>query len=176
MKRVVIALAGILILVGITSIVFLNKNRSEGTQEQPQPTISDSQDSTVGHRASFAIFTNGLKRSFTAAMYHNLSDAAYIQADNPNIVLVTKKGVTWGDFFDTLPFKLTQECLTTGTGQILCSDESSTLKFYLNGKRANDLLDKEIQDGDAALITYGSENEAQIQKQLEQVANPNTSD
>ena len=171
MKRVVIALVGILILIGLTSIVVLN-NRRESTQEQPQPTIPDSQDSTVDQSASFAIFTNGLKRNFTAAMYHNLSDAAYIQADNPNIIHVKKQGVTWGDFFDTLPFKLTQECLTTGTGQTFCSDESGTLKFYLNGKRVNNLLEKEIQDGDAALITYGSENEAQIQKQLEQVISP----
>lgn len=33
----------------------------------------------------------------------------------------------------------------------------------------DDLLSKEIQDGDRALITYGNENEKQIENQFQQV-------
>lgn len=45
----------------------------------------------VDYRASFAIFTNGLKRTFTAAMYHNQSEEVYIESSNPSIVFVKKK-------------------------------------------------------------------------------------
>ena len=58
----------------------------------------------VNKKASFAIFTNGTFRLFTAAMYHNLSEDVFIQADNPNIVHVKKTGITWDVFFKTLPF------------------------------------------------------------------------
>ena len=123
----------------------------------------------VDYKASFAIFTNGIFRVFTAAMYHNLSADVFIQADNPNLVHVKKSGVTWDDFFKTLPFKLTKDCLTTGTKETFCSGQNGTLKFYLNGVEDKDLLDKEIKAGDRALITFGAEDEVQIQKQLKQV-------
>lgn len=132
---------------------------------------SSSQDS-VDYQAGFAIFTNGFFRIFTASMYHNLSKDVYIQADNPNITHVKKRGVTWDDFFKTLPFKLTTDCLITGTKEMFCTNENVSLKFYLNGVKINELLVQEIQEGDRVLITYGNENEEQIQNQLRQVVNP----
>jgi len=44
----------------------------------------------VDKQASFAIFTNGTFRVFTAAMYHNLSPNAYIEASNPNVIQIKK--------------------------------------------------------------------------------------
>ncbi|MCH7951223.1 hypothetical protein IH980_00600 [Patescibacteria group bacterium] len=136
------------------------------------PQESPTTQADVDRLAGFAIFTNGLYRVFSAAKYHNLSPDVYIEAKNPNIIQVKKSGITWNDFFKTLPFKLTKECLTTGTGETFCTSGNQTLKFYLNGVETEDLLDREIQDGDRALITYGSENEAQIQQQLNRVPNP----
>lgn len=123
----------------------------------------------VDHKASFAIFTNGTFRVFTAAMYHNLSPDVFIQTDNPNIVHVKKKGVTWYDFFKTLPFKLTKDCLTTGTGETFCTGENGTLKFYLNDIKEDDLLSKIINSRDRALITFGNESEDEVKQQLQKV-------
>lgn len=125
------------------------------------------------YKASFAIFTNGTFRVFTVAMYHNLSEDVFIQADNPNIVHVKKNGITWNDFFKTLPFKLAKDCLTTGTGETFCNNGQASLKFYINGVKTDDLLEKEIKNGDRTLITYGSESDVEIQRQIEKVANPN---
>jgi len=124
----------------------------------------------VAKQAFFAIFTNGTFRVFTASMYHNLSEDVFIQADNPNTVHVKKSGITWDTFFKTLPFSLTDECLTTGTKETFCTNQNSTLKFYLNGVRNDDILNKEINDGDEMLITYGSEHEEQIQRQLDRLS------
>jgi len=174
----------IVLLFGAASIIFLKKpatttrkigqtNLQPATTQIPEKSVNYREES-INFRAGFAIFTNGLNRSFTASMYHNLSDNAYITSDNPNIVLVKKPGITWGEFFDTLPFNLSKDCLTTGTGQTFCTGEGGTLKFYLNGRLTKDLLSRQINDGDRALITYGNENENQAQIQLQQVPNPST--
>lgn len=128
----------------------------------------------VNYKASFAIFTNGALRDFSFAKYHNQSKDVYITAENPNIIYVKKKGITWDDFFKTLPppMELSSNCLTTGTGQKLCTNENSSLKFYLNGQRDDNVLSKEIKNGDQALITYGNESEEKIKEQFQKIPNP----
>ncbi len=106
--------------------------------------------------ASFEIYTQGTKRIFTAAMYHNKSPNAYIENPDPSVVHVTKPGITWVDFFETLPFTLTKECLVTGTGQTFCNSATEKLHFFLNGTESSDALDLRIQPGDALRVTYGN--------------------
>lgn len=119
--------------------------------------------------ASFAIFTNGALRDFTNPRYHNQSKDVFIQSDNPNIIYVKKKGITWNDFFKTLPMQLSKDCLITGTGQKFCTNEDGSLKFYLNGQRDDNVLSKEIKNGDQALITYGNESEEEIKEQFQKI-------
>src|SRR3989338_8854230 len=147
-------------------------------QKQPEKislkkTVSDlmgiKKEEDVDYKASFAIFTNGTFRVFTTAMYHNLSDNVFIQADNPNIVHVKKSSLTWNNFFETLPFKLTRDCLTTGTGETFCTGQSGSLKFYLNGILDDEVLGKTIKPSDKVLITFGNKDDTQIQKQLQKV-------
>ncbi len=119
--------------------------------------------------ASFAIFTNGTFRVFSASMYHDLSDDVFISAENPNIVRVKKTGITWGDFFSTLPMEISSQCLTTGTGQTFCSDSTQTLKFYINGELDANALNRIINAGDQLLVSYGEENDSEIENQLNQI-------
>ena len=124
------------------------------------------------NKSAFAIFTNGTFRPFTALMYHNLSPYAYITAENPNVVIIEKEGIMWKDFFNSLPFELTKDCLTTGTRQTFCTGKSGVLKFYLNGGRDDDLLVRTINDGDKALVTFGPEEEPNLEFQLSQIPDP----
>lgn len=138
-----------------------------GSMQTSLPATSQSQ---VNYIASFAIFTNGTLRIFTDPKYHNRSADVFLQSQNPNVIQVRKAGITWGDFFQTLPLKLTSTCLTTGTGQTFCSNQQGTLKFYLNGTLAKNFLETEIKNGDGALITFGNETEVEIAKQLKQIS------
>lgn len=117
----------------------------------PTPT-SQKQEADI--RASFTIVTGNITRNFKAEKYHNQSPDVYIESVDPAIVHVKKIGITWDDFFKTLPMKLTKDCLITGDGETLCNGQVGTLKFYLNGIQAPDLLDRQIKDGDKALIQY----------------------
>ncbi|MBI4009511.1 hypothetical protein HY357_04705 [Candidatus Roizmanbacteria bacterium] len=167
---VLITIFIILVIFGLSVLLSKGQSKSVSLMKESLDVSPTAQgDKVVDHKASFAIFTHGTFRIFTAAMYHNLSEDVFIQADNPNIVHVKKAGTTWDDFFKTLPFKLTKSCLTTGTGETFCNGQNGTLRFYLNGVKTDNLLDTEIQNGDKTLISFGNENEDIVQKQLQQI-------
>lgn len=174
-KRIVI-----LVLVGIVAVISLffflrPKPESEEKLNDTRTTLITSVQQVgenLPYTASFAIFTNGTFRIFSASMYHNLSSEVFIEAKNPNIVNVTKKGITWNDFFSTLPMKLTKQCLTTGTGQTFCTNNQGELKFYINARKDDEALNKIIQPGDKLLVSYGTESDEELDSQFAQIPNP----
>lgn len=157
--------------VAVGGYFFFGANTKEVPPSQTPSPQATATPVAVDDRAGFAIFTNGTFRIFTAAMYHNRSENVFIQADYPNVIHVKKADTTWNDFFQTLPMKLTKECLTTGTQQTFCTGKNGTLKFYINGTYHKDALDKKINHGDGLLVSFGNESEELIQKQLQQVPN-----
>lgn len=162
-RKILFWITIVLIVGGLMFALTRQQNIRDIARAIPTPLSQDKADYT----ARFAIFTHGTFRIFSAAMYHNLSPEVFIQSNNPNIVRVKKNNLTWNDFFSTLPFKLTKQCLTTGEGEQFCTGNEGTLKFYLNGKRDDDMLNRIIQPRDAVLVSFGNENGEQIRKQLE---------
>ncbi len=161
----------ILCIIGLSGIIvsrFFSSQSSPANIILPSPTLFPSPSVFNEQTARFAIFTNGVRRLFFATMYHNKSKLAYIEASDPSRVHIRQKGITWNDFFQTLPMKLTQDCLTTGTKETFCTNANESLKFYLNGTRDDTALEKEINHGDTLLISFGSETESQIQNQLKE--------
>lgn len=149
---------------------FMSPTPQESVEvENPAPKIKD-EESVVDYHASFLIFTNGTRRIFTNSKYHNLSQDVYIEASKPAVVHVKKPGITWGDFFKTLPMQVTSDCLITGDGEKLCNLDTRALKFFINGKQVEDFLAQEIKDGDWAMISYGAQSQAQIDSQLLQAS------
>lgn len=126
---------------------------------------------SIDLQAGFAIFTEGTFRVFTAAMYHNQSEDVFITADNPNALTVKRSGITWGDFFGTLPMKLDATCLMTGTGRTFCTTEAKRLRFYINEIEDPLALGREIGQGDRLLVTYGSKNDSVLYSQFDRIPN-----
>lgn len=154
----------VLLLIGLASYVFYNNSLNKASEQPGDLKVEEK----ANYKASFIIFTNGTLRDFSEPKYHNRSEGVFITAENPTQILVKRKGITWNDFFKTLPapMKLTKDCLYTGTGQEFCNGEAGSLKFFLNGVRDENFLSREIQNGDKALISYGNETESQLQAQL----------
>lgn len=137
----------VIIVVFLTSLLFLFRTNSK---------VKNTADEKVNITASFTIITDRVTRSFKAGKYHNKSPDVFITSGDPSIVYVKKRGITWNDFFKSLPMKLTKECLTTGDGETFCDGKSGTLMFYPNDIEDKDLLDKEIKQGDSILIKFTS--------------------
>lgn len=152
MKVVIFVFAAATIL--LIGFLLLNNSQTQTTIQNtptPSPIFSDKK---VDAKASFTIITGSITRSFKAEKYHNLSPDVYIEASDPTVIYVKKAGTRWADFFKTLPMKLTKACLTTGDGETFCDGKDGSLKFYLNDLEDKDLLDKEIKEGDKALIKF----------------------
>lgn len=162
MNRVII-LSLILLILGLTGITFLMIDNARKNIISVANTKSpvEQEDSTnfTPFTASFKIYTNGTKRDFSSPKYHNLSKDVYITSQNPETIHVQKAGITWHDFFQSLPqpFKLTSTCLTTGTGQNFCMTSDNNLVFYLNKTPSPRLLLDEIQPGDTLTIVFGND-------------------
>ncbi len=152
MRKVVIIGFVFLLFVVVWNILKISKNppannsKAEPTQEEK----SVFQEFTAG----FEITTNGTKRIFTSPMYHNLSNDVYITAKDSSVVYIKKPNIAWQDFFDTLPMKLTKECLTTGTKQTFCTDSSGKLQFFINEQEIPRALEKEINPNDYLKVIY----------------------
>lgn len=154
----------ILILGAILNFYILKDQQKVINKITPKPTVV----SIVNKKASFLIFTNGTKRIFTDSKYHNKSEDVFITSENPSIINIRKEYITWGDFFKSLPspMKVEKTCLHTGTGQTFCNDHSNSLKFYLNGKLEENILEKQINSGDKLLISFGPAEDPEIKNQL----------
>ena len=146
----------IVVFISISGFILFSKPQT--TKTLVQTTTFTQEDEKVnppaGGKASFTVVTGTTTRSFKAEKYHNQSPHVYIESLDPTIVHVKKTGITWEDFFKTLPMRLTKDCLITGDSETLCNGKSGTLKFYLNDTETPNLLDKEIRDGDKALINF----------------------
>ncbi len=113
-------------------------------------------ESGVSFTANFEIEANGIKRNFSRGMYMNLSKDVYIESpESSSVVHVKKEGVTWNDFFKTLPMSLTKDCLVTGTKEEFCSNETKKLKFFINDLESPDALDQIIKQDDKLKVEYG---------------------
>lgn len=150
----ILGLIGLCILIGS---VFLFSNpkgvlKTQGSDEliptSPTPT-------KTSFTASFEIITLGTKRVFTQSMYHYQSPRVYIEDRDPSTIHVNDLGVTWGDFFDTLPLTLNQSCLITGNKETYCNNEQNKLSFILNNTNTPKSLEMEIRSGDHLIVRYG---------------------
>jgi hypothetical protein len=159
----------LLLIISVFIFAFFSLNGKPQSSNPSSPTIPpiESQVSIdVNYKARFAIFTNGLKRDFSNAMYQELSDDVYISSLDPSVIIVRKPGSTWQDFFNTLPFELTKECLVTGDNQTFCANENETLKFYINGEKNDSLLSLPINNSDMLIVSFGPQNDPQLPSQL----------
>ena len=139
----------IIVIIGALGLYLIGGRQATKLISPPSPTPK-----VVDYVASFEIVTLGTKRDFSDPKYHNINDYAYLSALDPQFVHLKKEGVTWQEFFDSLPMKLTKECLTTGTGQVFCTNDTKRLIFTLNYLEDANALDKEITPGAKLLVEY----------------------
>ena len=159
MRKIILIAISIAVIAGLALFFFKGKQNLSTLTTAPTSIIEQTTPTQFAEKvdiiASFEIYTFTTKRIFTASMYHNLSEDVYITADDPSVIHVKKNGITWADFFATLPMQLTRDCLITGTKQTFCNDSEGTLRFFINEAENPDALDEIINEGDALRITYG---------------------
>jgi hypothetical protein len=165
---VIVLVIGVSVLVVHASAAQNEQHRLAILAQQTRETAM--QNAKQPYTARFLIFTNGTKRILSSNGYLLQWPYAYLRSDGPTVIHVAKQGVHWQDFFQSLPLTLTAQCLGISQIQQFCTEGENTLKFYLNGVKQDNLLSLEIHDGDRLLISYGAENQVELNDQLVQLA------
>ncbi len=78
-------------------------------------------------------------------------------------------GLTLADFFSSLGFLLTNDCLTTDNERNFCSDENGELMMFVNNERVMDIVSYIPQDEDRILIYYGNPSDEDLILYLESI-------
>jgi hypothetical protein len=139
--------------------------------------VASNHDETHYH-ANVAVFINGQKQDFKGPQYYQEISACdehasplgrvHLHDENPGLVHVHDTVVTWADLFTNLGWSLTNTMLYDGH-KAYVNDESGKLTFILNGKQTRSIANEVIGDQDHLLISYGSEDDATLQKEFAEV-------
>ena len=129
------------------------------------------------HRhVDFKLYVLGNPMDFSVSKFQVRHEAVHFENRDGDVLHTHATGITLGYFFQTHGMKIDNECLTLDTGNEYCSDGKADLKIFVKsgGIDWEQVLypaDYAFQDLDKVLITYGTEDEEGIKKQMDSVTN-----
>lgn len=134
--------------------------------------------------ADFKVYINSQALDFSdkdhmGRVRKNLPVSSFMHVDSGSpapektgdILHMHATGVPLGLFFKSIGMKLEKDSFILDNGWVLKNENGNTLKFYLNGKKADSLENYVFQDLDKILISYGQENDPDIERQLGTMTN-----
>ena len=75
-------------------------------------------------------------------------------------------GIPLWIFFNSIGMDFNKDCIILENKEKFCNDSNKKLKFYVNGELNNEFENYAFNDLDKILISYGDENEEEINNQL----------
>lgn len=140
--------------------------------------------------ADFAVYLEGEKLDFSAAKYmsglstdetthdeegEHLHKYFHLHDGIGHVIHQHKPDLPVGEFFSSLGFTMTQNCLTLDTKVMVCPDastgsaqEGKRWQMFVNGEETPFDPGFMFKDGDKILLTYGSPSE-EIRQQLQEM-------
>ena len=163
-KHTLIAIAvisGIVAIVGVSAYNFANLNVSAPGAPPGAGKLGDEHE-----HASMLVKIFGDKFDFSLPAYQVKSAWIHFEAQDGNTVHRHSSGVTLGYLFGTLKIGLNDKCFVFPDKREFCTNENYSLKFYVDHKPVTSITDLVIYNDDRILISYGNENQTQIDTQL----------
>lgn len=113
----------------------------------------------------------GDKFDFSLPSYQIKTPWIHFEGQNGDTIHRHATGVTLGYLFDSLSIRVTGECYIFPDGRQFCTDDTYSLKFFINGNQVSGISDYVVRDDDRILISYGSETPEEIEDQLQEANN-----
>ena len=108
--------------------------------------------------------------SYSGPGYQIKNSYQHFEAGDGSIIHRHATGVMMGWLFETIKIGLDEECFSykasAGGERKFCTNEEFSLKFYVNHEPVDNLTEMVFEDGDRILISYGGEDQTQIDDQL----------
>lgn len=167
------------VLIMLLAVLFLWQWLSKGTLiSQLSELQKDSNDlhllSGIGPlrsahlHADVKVYINGHTIDFSQRKYQLASRFIHFEEGIGDVVHIHATGLTIGHLFKSLGIDFNDNCIVV-EGKNYCNENDKKLKFYANGKPNNEFDNYVIKNLDKYLISYGSGDGAEMQKQLNSV-------
>ena len=118
--------------------------------------------------ADVKVYFNGKAVDFSEKKYQLATSYIHFEDGVGDVIHIHATGLTAGHMLNSVGLNLEGSCIKL-EGKNYCDDKKNSLKFYVNGEKMNSVNDYEFKDLDRILISYGSEDQEGIQKQLDSV-------
>ncbi|MFY9301021.1 MAG: protein-disulfide isomerase [Candidatus Nitrosotenuis sp.] len=122
--------------------------------------------------AGILALIHGDQFDFSLPAYQVKSPFIHFEGGNGVAIHRHASGVSLGFLFDTIKVGLTDECFIfpgKEPERTFCNDDKYTLKFYVNNQKVDGIRDYIIKENDKILISYGNQNQTQIDEQLREL-------
>jgi hypothetical protein len=125
--------------------------------------------------SDFLFYINAMKVDLTADRYQSSTSSVKHKSfhfhDNIDTMLHRHAdGLTLGDFMSSIGITLTQDCITLDTGEQYCTDDTNTLRMFVNGEVVEDPANYITKEEDRILLYYGNSNSTDVQTLITQVS------
>ena len=120
--------------------------------------------------ADVKVYINAQALDFSAGKYQLASRFIHFEEGVGDVIHAHATGLTVDHMFKSVGIKFNSNCIVVD-GNSYCNDGSKKLKFYVNRQPNNEFGSYVIRDLDKILVSYGNEDEAAVQKQLDSITN-----
>jgi hypothetical protein len=159
-------LAGIVAVLGISSYNFYELSSTVTPKGEPP---GSGPLGGIHIHAGLLTMIYGQQFDYSSTAYQIKSPYISFQKGNGETVHMMAANVTMGFLFDSLHIGLDDKCFTFPDKRAFCTNDKYALKFYVNHHQIPSLRNYVFKDHDRILVSYGNENETQINSQLARV-------
>ncbi len=157
-------IAIVAVIVGISAYNFTTLTASAPGAPPGAGTLGDEHE-----HASMLVRIFGDKFDFSLPAYQIKNSWIHFEGQDGATIHRHSSGVTLGYLFETLGIIIDENCYIFPDGREFCTSEEFSLKYFKNHQSVPSINDHVIKEGDRILISYGSENQEQIDAQLNEL-------
>lgn len=169
-KNTLIGIAVLAVIVGIIGFAgfhYYEKLSTTGTAQAGPPGAGKLGDEH--EHAGILVKIFGDKFPFSEAPYQVKSPYIHFEGQDGDTIHRHASNVPLGFLFNSIKIGLTDDCFVfpdKAPNHTFCNNEDYSLKFYVNHEKKDSILNYVLRDDDRILISYGNENQTQIDNYL----------
>ena len=161
-------LAVVVVIIGYASWTFIEKSSTNplGGPHGTGP-LNDEHE-----HAGILVRIHGDKFDFSLPAYQVKSPYIHFEGQDGNTIHRHASNVQLGFLFNSVKIGLTDDCFVfpdKTPEHTFCTDEKYSLKFYINHEKVDSIVNYVLNDDDRILISYGNQNQTQIDDQLREL-------
>ena len=156
--------AVVAVIVGISVYNFTNLTASAPGAPPGSGTLGDEHE-----HASMLVRIFGDKFDFSLPAYQIKNSWIHFEGQDGTTVHRHSSGVTLGYLFETLGIAIDENCYIFPDGREFCTSDEYSLKYFINHQPVESINDHVPKDDVRILISYGDENQEQIDAQLSEL-------